>query len=411
VGTAAVTVLNNAELSVNEWISVDMKPEQIKVTWQGVAPTVRSSDFLDAEFAQGYQVSYQVDYYLGGYIYVDSGSAQFVEHTTDVAGNLQPANTLTPSKGAGFWYYWTYGTADGAPRYTVPVGVVPRTIRYSVQRSGVKYTPHEMTWNIAYTITVVQDCTSGNVPAQICQDLCLGSLSPECYANYNQYCLQGDPARIAEQPCRDFFTKWIAVKGSDEQIDRQARAYCGKKYRGFADLRETNPRIPDAERLADIPICACNLVAPPPAADPVGTVLYANYFNSLAAQYPGFGVYGASIQQKCLIPECASAAFKPAGVSPGGCSVPQCIDLVTVNNNGTINGNVTITQSVSCEETANGSNLTIATVVIIVLAVLLVVYAIIYFFTTPGSHRFSNKSAQRSNGTASASNTATVITR
>lgn len=393
VATASFSVLNNADLPPNSWISVEVPADTIPIEWQGAAPDGRSGDVLAATFTQGYQVSYEVRYYLGGWIYLDAGnSAQFIERTVDwFTGVEAPPNTLNPSKGAGQWYYWKFGTADGSPQYTVPVGVVPRSIRYSVQRSGINYAAHQMYWQIHYTITVIRDCTIGNITNQICQDLCLASLSESCYVNYNTYCLQGDPKKIAEPVCKDFFTKWIAVKGSDNNIDNQARRYCSAKYDGFSDLFYGKSGIPNAERLKDVPICACNLEAKP-GPDPEGTVLYNNFFNALAAQYPGFGVFGASIQQKCLVPQCASAAFKPAGVGPGGCSVPQCIDLVTVTNNGTINGNVTIDSSTSCQQTAEGKGgLTIATVVIIVLVVLVIIFAIAYFFLTPGAHRFQNK--------------------
>lgn len=392
-GTASISVLNNADLPPNTWISVRIPPS-IHVDWHGNAPQGRSDDTLFATFTQGYEVSYTVQYVLGGTIYIDSGSAQFVEQTVDArTGEIQPVNTLNPTKGAGLWYYWQFGTANGSPPYTVPVGVLPGAIRYSVQRSGVKYAPYGMTWHIYYTINVALSCTPANITTQICRDICLGSLSESCHIAYDNYCLAGDPKLLATDTCKDFYTKWIAVNGSDEGIDRQARAYCSAKYRGFQDLFEGRPGIPEADRLRDIQICSCNLVAEP-GPDPEGTVLYQNFFNSLAAQFPGFGVFGASIQQKCLVPACASSAFKPAGVGPGGCKVPQCISLasVTVENGGTINGNVTIDSSTSCQQTAAGDGgLTITTVVIIVLAVLIVLYAILYFFWTPGSHRFRSR--------------------
>lgn len=390
-GTASISILNNAEMPPNTWISVRL-PTSIPVDWHGNAPQGRSDDTLFATFTQGYDVSYTVQYVLGGYIYVDSGSAQFVEQTIDArTGETQPPNMLSPTKGAGFWYYWTFGTADGSPPFTVPIGVLPGAIRYSVQRSGINYAPHQMTWQIFYTINVALSCTPANITTQICRDICLGSLSEGCHIAYDNYCLGGDPKLLATDTCKDFYTKWIAVNGSDEGIDRQARAYCSAKYKGFQDLFEGGNGIPDEERLRDIQICSCNLVAEP-GPDPEGTVLYQNFFNALAAQFPGFGVYGASIQQKCLIPQCASSAFKPAGVGPGGCKVPQCIDLVSITNNGTINGNVTIDSSNACQQTAAGDGgLTITTVVIIVLAVLLVIYAILYFFWTPGSHRFRSR--------------------
>jgi hypothetical protein len=391
VATASISILNNADLPPNSWIGLDPHAENIPITWQGAAPDGRSSDTLAATFTQGLQVSYDVKYVLGGYIYVDSGSAQFSVRTVDFfTGQPTTIDVLVPSKGAGLWYYWTFGTADGGAPFTVLNGVVPRSIQYSVQRSGINYAAHQMSWQIHYTVTVVQDCNIGNITTQICQDLCISSLSEACYVNYNTYCLQGDPSLIATPTCKTFFTKWIAAHGSDENIDTQARKYCSARYDGFADLLEHSPKIPDSERLLDIPICACNLVAKP-GPDPGGTVLYSNYFNSIVAQFPGFGVFGASIQQKCLVPACASATFKPAGVGPGGCSVPQCINLISITNDGTVNGDIVATAS--CQQTAAGSvGLSIATVVVIVIAVLIVIFIVVYFFTTPGSHRFASKS-------------------
>lgn len=388
-GTASIPVLNNATLPYNEWIQKDIDPTKIAVSWNnGSAPDGRLNDTLASTYPDGYQVSYTVQYAVAGYTYVDIGSAHLEVRTVDYkTGQFTTSDVLPPSKGAGLYYYWTYGTVDNSTPYTVPVGVVPKNILYNLQRSNGNHNGYEMYWNIYYTVNVVRDCTVSNITSQICQDLCVANPDQACYINYRQHCLDGEPDVLASDVCTNFYGKWISINGSDGFISGQARRYCSKKYNGFADLLEYNPKIPDAERLKDIQICACNLQAKPIASDPIGTVLYNNYFNALVAKFPGFGLYGSSIEQKCLLPQCASAAFKPDGVGTH-CTVPQCINLISITNNGEINGNVVATAS--CEQTASGENgLSFLTIAVLFFAVILVIFIVIYFFTTPGLHRLT----------------------
>jgi hypothetical protein len=363
---------------------VNVDPTTIPVTWaNNQTPPGIGSLNLASTFPPGYMVYYTVGYELSGTIYWDTGDAYFQESTVSFTDKktVVPGTILRPNiKETGVLrYHWAYGS-ENQPLYVVPNGVVPSRITFTFGRTGIKYQPYAVTWNIHYIVNVVRDCSISNITAPICVEMC--QADPKlCYVDYNQYCLQGSPDLIAKEPCKSYLSQFIDINGSTADIDRQALAYCSSRYDGFADLLESSPKIPDEDRIADITICACHLKAKD-VDDPQGTVLYDRYFNNLVAKFPAFAAYGASIQRKCLLPQCASSNFRPLGVPVTGCTVPQCFNLISIDNNGTINGNINTTAS--CQSQFNGSGNAPSdssfTIIVIIIVVILIIFIIVLYF-------------------------------
>lgn len=393
VGRASVGVISATYLETNVPYVANIKPTDIPVTWMNnETPDGTQNLTLASTFPPGYKVHYTVDYELKASIYWDGGDAWLRASVVDYPNqnSVFPDTILRPNvhDNYTFNYRWAYGSEE-QPQYRVTNGVVPSRITFTFGKTGTSHLPYAIDWKMHFTVTVVRDCTKDNIKAPICIELCQAS-PKQCYVDYDQVCLQGDPDLIAKEPCKGFFSQYISMNdnGSTHDIDKQARLYCKSRYNGFADLFQGDPTrsppISDADREADITICACHLSAnDDPNGDPEATVLYDRYYNSLVSRFPPFAAYGASIQRKCLVPQCASSAFRPVSVPGSGCVVPPCLNFITIDNNGTVNGN--IDASASCQSKFGGggdnpsdSSFTIIILVIVVILIILIV--VLYFY-------------------------------
>jgi hypothetical protein len=386
VGQASLSIINSPDqLEINVPYVLNKDFSSLGITWNNnQKPPGTFSDTLGTTFVEGYKVYYTVFYELLATIYWDTGDTYFRVTTVSYPDKktVVPDVILRPNvKTGAFTYQWAYGT-DGSPSipfYEVPNPVIPTRITYMFGKTGVGYRPYNVTWNIHFFVNVVRNCDRNNITAPICMIMC--QADPKlCSVDYDEYCLREDPNRLASDVCKGYYSEYIGIYASTPDIDAQARKYCAK-YDGFADLFTPSPKRNEEERLKDITICACHLSAKD-VPDPDATVLYDRYFNNLVAKFPAFGVYGASIQKRCLLPQCASSNFRPVGVPPSGCTVPQCVNLISIDNNGTINGDIKTTATCQSQFAGNGDAPTDSsfTIIVIIIVVILLIFILVLYF-------------------------------
>ena len=345
------------------------------VVWGATGqPPGASSPTLGATYPSGYAFSYQYSYEVNGYMYTDPYRDTWF-NTYLQTDQQNSVYTFVPQNVKD---YWTYGT-PGVPQIAVNGRGLPKAITYnwfSTNWTAGHY-PDPFVWAINITINVSNECTQDNIHSQTCIDICnLNPTSQTCYFAYSQYCLKEAASQFGDPVCVDYFTRYVAANNSNADIDNQAIAYC-KKYTGFEDLLESSSAHPDAQRVKDVPVCACYLSSQTQT-DPTATVLYDAYRADLEKSIPVYA--DASIKTKCLVPACASASILPSNIpaKSGGCPVPKCINSVVINNDGTID-KIDVAQG--CGGDGNEDYLLIA--IFVALIVLILIIACLYFSTAP----------------------------
>jgi hypothetical protein len=386
VGQASISIINSpGELEINVPYVLNKDFSSLGITWKNnQKPPGTFSDTLGTTFIEGYKVYYTVFYELLATIYWDSGDTYFQVTTVSYPDKktVVPDVILRPNvKDGVFTYRWAYGTEGNPsiPFYEVPNPVIPTRITYVFGKTGSIHYPYNVTWNIHFFVNVVRNCDMDNITSPVCVATC--QADPKlCSADYNEYCLKGDPNKLATDVCKGYYSEYISIYGSTADIDSQARKYCAK-YDGFEDLFTPSSKRNEDERLKDITICACHLTAKD-VPDPDGTVLYNRYFDNLKAKFPAFSTYATSTQQRCLLPQCASSNFRPVGVPASGCTVPQCVNLISIDNNGTINGNIKTTASCQSQFGGNGDAPTDSsfTIIVIIIVVILIIFILVLYF-------------------------------
>lgn len=396
-GWANVQLENNATTDggLNVYYQIDETKSPIFITWEdGKAPPGRENSTISSDYLQGYLVTYQSYYQIYGYRYVDAYKDAWIDSNITAADNRQPPKIRTYTNyRSGLYSYWQYtsnnneGQPDVAKFYKVvsttgdPVSYKPTGIGFSFGTTSISgNTIYEFSFTWWVNVRVTRDCTVANIANPVCVSQCLlNPKDPGCYLNYKQACLD-DPSKIGSEPCKSYYEAFIAANGSNGEIDPAVRKYC-EKYKGFNDLFQPNSKIPEEQRLNDLTICACNLTAPG-VSDPDGTVLYNNYFNSIAAKYPS--VVGVVGQEKCLLEKCRSSTFLSREIPQGGCKVPDCFIVTIIENDGTAN-NITVKPEINCNKYNGGDTIDtfLLILVIVVVIVVVIVLAVVYFTYTP----------------------------
>jgi len=256
---------------------------------------------------------------------------------------------------------------------------IPGSVSINVPRDGPFSDIRSFTFQVLLRITVSRDCST-NIEAPICKEICAANpRSDACFTAYAGYCLNPDnPERIATSTCYNYLVSFVNNGGRSALIDDQAIRYCEKKYSGLQQFYDATA----GKDPVDFNICACNIKSRE-ADDPKATVLYQNYFDSVVNQFPGFNTLGQ--KEKCVFSPCASSDIGYAGMPPNGCNVPACVAIAQINNNGTINGNVTIDQNISgCGQYTDDSvSPWVVAVVVIVLVLILVLLFLILYYGSP----------------------------
>ena len=273
------------------------------------------------------------------------------------------------------------------PEYLVggdPVITIPGSISLK-NETFYSSSPDNIIFQILVRVTVTRDCTSGHITAPICKEICIADpTSPACYTAYSNYCLTGDPNLVATPVCKEYLLSYINKNnGSTIPIDKQFQAYC-KKYTGLEDFLSKTLNNP-----IDRSICGCNITSHEVGvSDPNATVLYTNYFNSVANKWPGFRQL--NYKEKCVFGACASSEFVYAGAGRA-CNVADCIQVSVINNDGTVSGDIIVNQT--CNDYKKGgpgtsffSDLTSGTgLLALIIIIIIVVIVIVYLLGTPGN--------------------------
>lgn len=393
-GTAKYDVFTDARISDNSSVVVNINPATIPLTWsnsEGSAfgPVSKDTYTLNINsIASGYIVVYKVEYQITGYNYINCGDyIKFVILTTDTAGkDITPPEKI-PTTGRCPTAYWNYNTP--AKYWNVTQPVIPSRLGITIDTNmDIKnYIAKAVNMTIHFTITVVNGCSDiNNIGKPLCTSFCLANPSSEqCVTNYALQCLGPNPGlgtgAIATPVCSNYYAAYIAKNRSNDNIDSALRTYC-KKYKGnFGALFLPGPAgSNETQREIDVGLCACHLTSPS-VPDPQGTVLYDEFYQELIGKNNAVASGELGVQDKCLVPQCRSSPFLSREIPLGGCSVPQCFNVVTFNNNGTINGNVNINQNIAgCGGAPNPNDLPLGLEGVILIILIIVVIAVLMLF-------------------------------
>lgn len=134
----------------------------------------------------------------------------------------------------------------------------------------------------------------------------------------------------SNQGCYNYFSDTIAAGKGTEQMSRVMQEYCARNLPG----RSLNDFLPGTTLdPKDVSVCACNMPAS----------MYSTMRSSITGLDPRVAAFPTA--DVCLFGPCASSQFKP--VSSGGCPLPQCLQIVNINNSNFV-GEVNIDQSAEC---------------------------------------------------------------
>jgi len=201
-----------------------------------------------------------------------------------------------------------------------------------------------LTFEIVTNISLIVSCST---PEELNSDFCFNFCTfnednlKNCYPAYRNYCLINtrDPSNInifTNQNCLEFFEDYFAQVGPNATTDNDLENACSLKF-PFPSIDAYD----NADRNVQN-ICACHLPQE----------IYDNLRNSLINQFPGFQAF--PIDERCLFPNCASSNFSTIKIGKA-CSLPACINLASVTNDGNLKGGVNINQNDQCLDLKNGT--------------------------------------------------------
>lgn len=422
-GWSAKTILYNHMGNIDTKqipLALDVNP----ISWDNnKSPDGWGNNTITSTVPAGYIVKYSTYYALKGYsktasLGSDYRSKMYVTLWDYTNKNLNRIDTLYGDVFYDdFWRGWNIGPPifdkpipidyltnppdSAVPAYLVggdPVITIPGGISFS--NEVFRYSsPDYVIFQILVRVLVTRDCTTAHITAPICREICVANpTDPACYTSYAEHCLTGDPKEVRTPVCQEYLLSYINKNnGSTIPIDRQFQAYC-KKYTSLGDFLTKTLDNP-----VDRSICGCNITSQQPGiSDPNATVLYTNYFNSIAAEWPGFRQLG--YKEKCVFGACASSPFVYAGAGRA-CNVADCIQVALINNNGSVSGDINVDQTCNNYKTGGPgssiwSNLTsgsgLIALIIIVIVVLIVIVYLFSIIGTQGNSSEINDSNSRS---------------
>ena len=185
-----------------------------------------------------------------------------------------------------------------------------------------------MTITLQLNVTVKIICNDSDLETGFCPNYCMVNTTT-CFQTYYNHCLvqtdsAGDLNIFGSTGCQTFFADFIAANGPRKEIDNLLTPACIKKFPTFASLLASNKN--------NIDLCACHL----------DQSLYDNLRKQIIVAFPGFAAVDEN--ERCLFPQCADSPFPTIDIGPK-CLLPNCININSINNDGTINGPVTINQN------------------------------------------------------------------
>lgn len=164
------------------------------------------------------------------------------------------------------------------------------------------------------------------------------SLKIDVAVNLYNYCTLNGTKNIHTDMCYNYISDYIGIKGlgADQHITDYMKSYCITAY-PKGGLSIFNEPLTIDQR--DYNICGCNMP----------DQYYQQFEQSIKSQYPNLDL--GSIRPNCLLPACVTSTFKNNELS--GCPVPQCLDIVNINNSN-IADNVNVSQKQKCNQIFNG---------------------------------------------------------
>ena len=371
------------------WDQTNIPPQLVNTTPTSVANIV------------GFDVAYDTRILINGQVRRDCSSTPFTMITLNDTNNITTTirvNSNTADTGSSGTTFWTNGNPsllipgipitqdqwnqilNGSARVTLDTFRIPQSAIFFISTDVcAAYNAYNYTLTFLLRIYVTTNCQGNNLLSPVCTQFCTVN-QDVCFSRYLNFCLNPQTPIIGvTSQCRDFFADYLTTHRS-KNLDIGLVNYC-KKYKGFADLFNADSTVGTPEQRAiDLDICACHLSSSTEP-DPDATVLYRNFQASLAQQVPYFNNVGFISQ--CLVPQCASSSFKPTAIPPTGCNLPQCLNILSFNNNGTINGNVIIDQNSECASISNNNGPTHYTwtyILVVVIVVFIVILFLLYIF-------------------------------
>lgn len=332
-GTITQAVFSNAGVSGEQTIKLDFT--NLPVIWQQQnVPSVLVSTTLSKILSNPiFNVTYAINIQITGSQYFDVGSAPTTNITILISGGKYDRSYTAdgPSVATDTAHYHVN---DNFAIASPPTGIYVYVWNNCIHTSPCySYRANDYSLILTLGISVTANCSGTNLNTPFCSEFCLTNPG-QCLNDYIGYCFTPNPATqtipiTTSDSCQKYVSNYIQRNGPLAEFDFGLNPYCRTKYKGFGDLFKSGNQL-------DINLCACHMP----------DEQYAAYEKEVAANFSGFDKLG--IKDRCMLAQCASTQY--GSVARGAvCPVPQCLNIVDFNNDGTFNNsNVTINQTAEC---------------------------------------------------------------
>ena len=198
---------------------------------------------------------------------------------------------------------------------------------------------------IKMNVTLKVSCEGNALGSIFCLNFCseqTNLINGTCFSEYQSFCLNtngddGFPNIFTDDGCQEYFIDYIQAVGPKAEIDHPLETACKRKFPGVDSFEASTSA-------TDRALCGCHL-------DPE---IYDNLWKDLTKDYPGYANLG--INERCAFSACASSAYPSADIVGGKCNLPQCVNITSIENNGTIGG-IKVTQTTGrCANITGGGN-------------------------------------------------------
>lgn len=225
--------------------------------------------------------------------------------------------------------------------YDVPGGInltnFPKQLNLSLQLSNAQNNKSSVTitsFIFTTNVTIGLDCSGKNLESTFCNEYCtINAFS--CERAYIDYCFNSSNNIGTNKYCQDYISSFIKNFGPNPTLDLYLKNYCNV-FTSIPDFESKTLGTPTYN------ICACHLRPD----------LYQTLYNQITGQIPGLAQI-SGLNQYCIYPACDASIYK--SVHTGAvCAVPNCLNSVTFNENGTIS-KITVNQNSVCSTGSDNS--------------------------------------------------------
>tara|TARA_R110001599_G_scaffold91615_2_gene240612 strand:+ start:379 stop:1692 length:1314 start_codon:yes stop_codon:yes gene_type:complete len=328
------------------------------IQWEGTVPSVlqglRLSEIQNLSVDNNFAITVLFDFKIiqGNQQHGPSATPNINFNIYNNDGTIQLAATniaaLEPLAATGFVSYPFGGQSPNFPfsplLENIPPSYILQGVAWNNASLEVNWPGLNMTIVADMTVTLRASCQTGpELESAFCLNYCTQNSSnlQFCQPQYINYCLNnptsaGDINIFTSTPCQTFIQDYISVLGPRAELDIPLGIACQRKFTDVDSFR-TGTGIEQK-------VCGCHL-------DPA---IYQRLKASLDAEFPGY--QAIDINAACLFPECLISPYKTQSTT-AVCQVPNCINLASITNNGTIRGGTTINQGATgCANIANNTN-------------------------------------------------------